>query len=129
MKKRNGFVSNSSSSSFIIYYRGGKKDLRNNLEQIFELPTGYPIDLSTRKLVKCFMQDLEEVDLLEKANDYGWDKDDPDYLKLKSKLEKGFQVYEGSFSSDSGDGMESFLCEASIKYESDLLIIEKEGGY
>lgn len=122
MKIRNGFVSNSSSSSFIVSVdkvKGGKfkisldVDLANfadkkisSLEDLDKYPSEYPLDAE-------------------------WDKET--YEEIKLEIEKGRDVLIGSFASDNDNTIEQLLCEKGIPKDveewSGITIIENEGGY
>lgn len=54
------------------------------------------------------------------------DDDEPDD-KIKQWFKDGFLVYKGRWCTDE-DGVERMLCETTINYESDDLIIEHERG-
>ena len=124
MKVRNGFVSNSSSSSFIVAYKGS---LNDELNKAFKLPQNFPIkNLNVTKLFENNTNEkFETVEEYLKFVEEDWDIDS----EIPSLIKEGFNVIYGSFSSESGDSLEYFLCESDINYKSENLIIKKEGGY
>ena len=133
MKIRSGFVSNSSSSSFIIAFKGDKKQLKSRLTTIFKLPDDYPlhqlVDGISETIFKCIEEGYRAgitgtKEYLAYIEDEGNDPDD-DQIAL---IDKGFTLYPGSFSSEEY-GIEETLCETDIDYVSDDLIIKHEGGY
>lgn len=95
MKIRNGFVSNSSSSSFIIadYRKGTAK--KDKVKLIIE------IDLA--KYMDDF--DLGELEWL----------DDEDKKKIKDAIAKGAKIKEIRASNENGDGIEYMLYENGLE--------------
>ena len=139
MKIRTGFVSNSSSSSFIIAFKGNKKELKVRLDGVFKLPEDYPLKQLVGDISKTIIKGLEEgyqdgiatmEDFLYYKNDIGNDVSDFSSVekKMMDVVTKGFTIYPGEFSDDNGD-IEAILCENDINYSSDDLIIIHEGGY
>lgn len=117
MKIRLGMVSNSSSSSFII----GCKDK----------PT-------KTKLLKAFKVSKDSVfyDLAEGMSDCmvevkeigPEDRECYDEELMTKIADKGFKTYVGYAANDNGS-VEECLCDISLDYEDDDIIIYKEGGY
>jgi Zn/Cd-binding protein ZinT len=134
MKKRNGFVSNSSSSSFVIMWKG---NLRKGLEEAFTIPTGYPVKLDTKEIVKTFMSNIDHekgmtVKDIEQyfGEDYNEDPtESPEVTKYKNLKKEGYSISFGSFSDEGNSGIETFLCDSEIKWDKENLKIEKESGY
>jgi len=129
MKIRNGFVSNSSSSSFIVL---AKEELtKEKLLELFKVPEDSPIISIVEDIAKTMMSGIKEVSPEEFINDYGLE-DGEDYEPysslLKKAKEKNMKIYDGCFSSE-GEGAEMMLCYASINIETDDLIMHGEGGY
>lgn len=123
MKVRNGFVSNSSSSSFII----GSIEVmtKERLEKIANIQEGSPFESLFKEIVDIVFRNLGEpiktVKEFEKENGYVSDK-------VKELFAKGFIFYSGGFSSE-GEPAEMMLCGTPWNYESDDIYIEKEGDY
>ena len=127
MKVRMGFVSNSSSSSFVVA-----------VGQESEVVLTIKADLSAfADSTITTVEDLEEYIIEE----YGWrdmntlDKIFADshyaqrvYNEAKVAIESGKRVLFGSFSSD-GEALEQFLCYHGISESPGIDIIESEGGY
>jgi len=83
MKVRNGFVSNSSSSSFIIGHKGSKDTLGKDLSNVLNLPVSHPIksgyDFSyilSSNIEKTFKTLKQYVDYCTEEHD------DPDFFKM-----------------------------------------------
>lgn len=139
MKIRSGFVSNSSSSSFIIASKG---DLFSNIKEAFKLPDNYPLHSLVEGAGKVFIQCLEDgwqkgvssvEEYLGYLEDIGYDVknldiDKKEFAKITSWLNEGYTIYFGEFSSEEV-GLESVLCETGLNYFSEKLIITHEGGY
>ncbi len=132
MKVRSGFVSNSSSSSFIIAFKGEKTGAMKELESVFKLPDSFPFknfgDSICHKIMDCIDEKIITIsDFIEWVEDEKFESD-----KIKEKvlelINKQFTVYFGSFS-DENDCLEALLCESDTNFESDNLYIQHEGGY
>ena len=125
MKIRTGFVSNSSSSSFIVAYKG---KLKEEVEEAFKLPEGHP--LKKFSVSSEFSNSIRETFTnLSEYIEYVKEERDDENEEIVSLLSKGYTVATGYFSDDSGNSIETFLCEADIDYESENLVIKKSGGY
>lgn len=133
MKIRNGFVSNSSSSSFIV--AGDKEFLQNGKLSIEIDITKYGTMISTVK-------ELDEYFI----GQHIWIKDDEDpqeelknfldeepywedkYNKMLDVIKEGTSVVAGSCSDDSGDPIETMLCCHGFEgvFGDEIEIIESE---
>jgi hypothetical protein len=124
MKMRNGFVSNSSSSSFIIAYKG---DLEEELNKALKLPVpkNYPLRELVMELADAFEVNVDETfkDMASYKKG-GYDEDDSE---IKELFEKGFTVAIGTF--EDIEAVEALLCNQDIDYKSDTLIIKQDGRY
>lgn len=125
MKTRLGFVSNSSSSSFVI---GVKDELtEEKLIKIFKVPENsmiYPVAKSLAKVIIDRAEECTLKDYIEENCGYGKDLSDI----VKEIVKKDFKIYHGYASDDEG-AMEAALCEMEIIYKDDDIIFEKEGDY
>lgn len=127
MKARSGFVSNSSSSSFIVAYK-------NNFADDFKLTVAdtekSPFAFMIREVGTCFKRNTDET--FKSLRDYfeseDYDKDRPN-KKVIELLEKGFIVATGSISDENYDGIDSYLAHVEIGFENDNFAIYTEGGY
>jgi hypothetical protein len=135
MKVRNGFVSNSSSSSFIIVSKDGNLTQEKLMKafDISEKSPLYPVAKDVAKSMMCadkyscekFLDNYSYADTVEEKVEQ-LQSDYPEYFKIyENAKNNGWTIYMGS--ADSYD--EPALCEMSIDYEDDNIIIEKEGGY
>ena len=126
MKTRQGFVSNSSSSSFICAV---PKDRQNSKIKII-----LEADLST--YADATLSSIEEL-MKYYLDDYGYDVDDlkdhEHYQAAKKAIENGKVILVGSFSDESyDDSVELALCNLGInnvQLEGDCEVIEGDGGY
>ena len=120
MKIRQGFVSNSSSSSFTI---GCKGELTTEkLLELFKVPSDSPIYPVVKDIANCMVKNATLTTLKEYADDYS----DEELLKYFIKNE--MNVYHGYASDDNG-GVENMVCDLDMQYKSDDFYIEKDGGY
>ena len=128
MKIRKGFVSNSSSSSFVIGVRG--KLTKKKIMKAFKIDNKSPLYSLAEKI----------ADVLRSTTSYTkgeyledqWYDEESDLKDIEKKIfDKGFTFYSGSASDDGhGDGgAESALCDMDLDYEDDEIIIYKEAGY
>jgi len=134
MKVRNGFVSNSSSSSFLVAHKVEGKELELKIKNIFSVPTNYPIKFPD--FSKCIYDTIRNEDTIKTRDEYAeyegydsyadWDDGDEEILEL---LDKGFTIRFCSFSDDGGDPEDAILCNSDIFYEDDEIVLKQEGGY
>jgi hypothetical protein len=140
MKKRLGFVSNSSSSSFIMI---SKEELtKEKLNKIFGLPAGHVLQNIgseiSHTLLNCASQESFEEFLDNRA--YTAEEFAEELKERKGTgsgifelaleaHEKGWYIYSGSCCDDNGDSIEAFLCNRNLDIRTEYIAIYKERGY
>jgi len=145
MKVRNGFVSNSSSSSFIVIMKNGKEMTKSNLLEIFDVKKTSPLYSFSNDLSEWIVKNIKECDIDDIYSNYcGHDKNltvdqkieaiIKDYYGITKdvliKIKNGeYKYYEGSAYDDSGYGLETYLCESEINIENDIISIKGGGSY
>ena len=123
MKIRQGFVSNSSSSSFFIACDPNKTKVKIEIELDF---SGYGEEYQT-------LEDI--IDELKDRFCYSGDcKNDVYYQKILDKVKKSFSegkvVILGDFSNESDDSLSQYFCDAGLpKNAKDFDVIYNEGGF
>ncbi|MHA2280251.1 MAG: hypothetical protein ACXAC5_05270 [Promethearchaeota archaeon] len=117
MKVRSGFVSNSSSSSFIVAVED---------ETRVKVKISFEADLE--KYARRKLSTIEELN--EYYDDY-WGDRGWKYEECRKAIEAGKVVLVGSFDDQSGDELERFLCDNGLQgiVTDDVEIIQSEGGY
>jgi len=119
MKTRNGFVSNSSSSSFVVAAKKGSTKIKLVIEVDIADFADHTI-LNVKQLDKYLDDDGLEKD------ECSW------YGNAVKALKEGKAIYKGWFADDSDKPLEVFLCSHGIPQETetdDFKILESEGGY
>lgn len=124
MKVRNGFVSNSSSSSFLIGCKGALTPDR--LIGVFKVDAGSPLFNIAESFAEILCKNATKVTLKSLLNEYCYDEDDD---LVREVLKKNLDIYTGYVSDEAGDSLEAAMCNIGIKYESDDFILYKEEGY
>ena len=127
MKTRIGFVSNSSSSSFIIGVKGKltKQKIINsfNIDKK-SLLFGVAEQIARVMLSSTLMSKKEYME-------YNYYDDESELSSLEKEIyDRGFNLYKGSASDeDSYCVGELVLCNLDLDYEDDNIILYKEAGY
>lgn len=126
MKLRNGFVSNSSSSSFIVAVKGKNAKATMTIEIDLE---DYGDTLLTKEEVLEYFKnyyghDSEEEILAEKYKA-------KHYKEMLKEIESGNRIILGEFSDESDNGLEQYLCDHGINdIKSDTVkVIQSDAGY
>ena len=132
MKLRFGFVSNSSSSSFIIAFNGSKDNLREKLISIFDCPLPDKFPIQSLELIGSIVADYIEDDpikTLEEWDEFYGDLNNPreNHVRFIERLKSGWTVYYGGFPDH--NSLQRFFCNSDIDYEDEEILIWQEGGY
>lgn len=138
MKIRSGFVSNSSSSNFILRVIAGstEEEIRAIIEKQVGDMKGFFMPTFRQELIDTIMNCKgEKNDCIRSLKfEKKWNKDHPDHdLKeqdnLQAMCDDKFDHYDGGFS-DNGDGaFQYFLCYTSFKIEENNFFMENIPGY
>jgi hypothetical protein len=139
MKIRLGFVSNSSSSSFIIGCKGNLKDEINKIFGI-KVPAHYPIKNMVMDIPEKVYSSVDGTyntwDDYIKDNLYGdapsTNKDiekNPRLSLIKKLFDEGYAVSIGGFPDDYGSSILSLLCDSEIDVDTPTFVMQQEGGY
>lgn len=126
MKIRNGFVSNSSSSSYVIAYKGELTSER--ILEAMEVSKNSPLYDIAIEMSKLFVSLGKKYTKITEA------VEDEDFLyecpEMLEKMKEGFSICKGECSDENyGNGMELAMVNLDFDYESEDLIIKKEAGY
>ena len=134
MKIRNGFVSNSSSSSFVIILKKNGEELTTEkLMKAFDVSEKSALYRMALSLAHEMITSCEEYTSEKYKENYVFDDDDnsfkedyPTEYKIYEKVKNNnWKIYYGS----ADDCDQPTLCELTLDYEDDEIKIEKEGGY
>jgi hypothetical protein len=128
MKSRTGFVSNSSSSSFIIATRDELKEkelAKKILNNTFGEYKKNSIFGNLSKEISDFIASeyLREIEVTD-ADDFGGTEEDFEITKTRFPY-----MFIGFADSDGCESYESILCDLEINYQDDEIFIKKEAGY
>ena len=132
MKVRSGFVSNSSSSSFIVAV---DKKSTTKITLTFEIDLKNYADsngiISTREELLGHLNHNWCIDFTDQRDIEGYGRMYKKYLKACEELDKGKQIIFGMFSDEGSSGIETMLCMEGLegKVDDNVVVIESEGGY
>lgn len=125
MKERVGFVSNSSSSSFLIAFDpkyNSEDKLKEFLTRKFDIPKS-PLSALTKLMVQFFSGKGEVYSSWDQfSDDHGWDSED---LKIKNLLDSG-RIVKTLYAHNDGTALECFMFGVpDLDFEDGELIVRK----
>jgi len=133
MKIRNGFVSNSSSSSFIIVMKNNQKLTKESLIESFEVSEKSPLFGFAENLAKFLANEATELTIDKLYNNYISSTNKPvdeeinelvneisfiDRNMMESIKNDKIKVYEGSAWNDGDDSIASYLYENDFQFDT-----------
>ena len=134
MKHRQGFESNSSSSSFILGVKGdlSKDDLKQELIKALHVSEVSPLFPMAKSIVDAIFSCSEKYTSTQEILDNTYVDTIEEFMsdysaKVAAVInEENWTVYTGSWCNDSGDVVEMMLCETPLNFVSDSLVFEHE---
>jgi len=137
MKIRQGFVSNSSSSSFIIFVKNGELEIEKILKS-FKISKKNKFYSLFYAAALTMINNCEEQTENSYLREYAFTNGDFNFLikndnwvghkQVKEAFDKNWKVYTGEISSHIG-GLENALCHIEIIYDDKNIFINKDSGY
>jgi hypothetical protein len=139
MKIRNGFVSNSSSSSFIIGFKGNfsQKTFKEKLIEKFAVPEGHPLEKIAKITIDQILSDVDLNSPITTEKEYlkelGYkkmpDEDELNFMDLDALalLKQGWTIISGSFYDEDCDGID--LTQAGFEIKDDDFCFYSQEGY
>jgi len=136
MKRRKTFVSNSSSSSFIIGIKNPELELTSEyiLKEIFKIEKDNILYDLAKGIAKALVSKKDIYDYDQFLEEMGWDNLEDIYNdELKSLVKKirdcGGKFIGGYAHDDTGDIGENALVAIGIDYEDENIFVYKESYY
>ncbi len=127
MKMRIDFVTNSSSSSFIVASTLEGEALKEKITKVLGVPESSPL-FGVAKAVANNLCDAKKTSLKELLYDYNADTIDELPEHYRNAIKSGMIIREG-YASNESEPAELMLCYLAINYQDNELIIYKDEGY
>ena len=128
MKIRIGFVSNSSSSSFVIVSKKGNLNAKK-LIKAFDVGEQSPLYDLVCEMAKTLVDNSKEMTLEDLYDYYGASNVEELPEDIQKALKTKGTLYVGECSNDSGEKAETVLCDSCFDYEDSDVVLLKEGGF
>ena len=134
MKTRSGFVSNSSSSSFMVITKGGELT-QDRVLAALAVDKDSPLYSFALEVASSlsYVPHLDKFDTIQKLREkWEWFDDEEFAQRCEDEIRwisNGWTIYSGSTSDESASPAQMWLCYTEFETETDDLIIESEGGY
>lgn len=134
MKIRQGFVSNSSSSSFTLALPKGtkKEDVKEIILKKMQVPETSMIFNMAQDMAEVFAKSIDsKLDIDDEINSTKkyMTNGGKDWIReLEEYKEKEWVIFRGGFADDNGE-IEAMLCCLTLKINDDDMHFENEGGY
>jgi hypothetical protein len=130
MKIKSDFITNSSSSSFLVLTKEHVKesDVKNVIAKL--CGTSELLPFLSRVIADAFAREMQATninDVMVERYCHTIDELKEEYSEYED-VEEYPVIYEGSFSNDDGSVGE-LLCDSDINYRDENIIIRKEGGF
>jgi len=126
MKSRNGFVSNSSSSSFVVATKNKGDNMNSKVKFIIEVDLSDYVDKSISTLEELIAHYQKWGGEIPNKGDWNW----KEWCAPKKAIEEGKIVHFGSFC-DETEPEEYMLCHRGLNdiESDDVEVIFSEAGY
>lgn len=144
MKIRIGFISNSSSSSFIIVSRKEIDELtKEEKMRVFNIDASSPVSWMADVIFQTIENKIHMVhDFEDWASNRYWGstQSNPNWVQecleefegakeVKEFLDKGYHVYTGEFENNYENPIENYFSKHDLNFENEDLKIWHQGGY
>ena len=113
MKQRDGFVSNSSTCSFVIAVKDGDFS-ENHVLELLRCPKGHPMRSFAKEVADILTCDLEEINR---------SKYEPGDWEALDNVPEGWPARKGELDGDNGFGMDTPLSYPGWHFKNDKLYV------
>jgi hypothetical protein len=140
MKIKTDFITNSSTSSFVIMAKEflNKYQLKEELEKNVEIPTDFILPKLGIRIADILSDNIDEtMDIYKYIEDVAYGEDIEDLGNSDNKMDgtvyKNYKEYPyimfGSVTNESDEPLEVLLTDEDIYFKNDRIILVKNGGY